>query len=218
MANRLKTLSLLTCGAVCSILTTVSARSVSALTIVASTPQSGINQIRTSPTALTTATAPYNYTGNGGYRILSSIDSISVTLTMEDGDTALGNTDYNNLFLGLDGINTGIALNGFANNRTLTQTITTNQVSQATANSLLTALKADGRLSGTVIDSDPNDNDAIRRFAREFTTTLQITGVAVPFEISPGLGSLVLGAWGAIAYFKSKGQKRKFFGSSFSKN
>ncbi len=39
----------------------------------------------------------------------------------------------------------------------------------------------------------------------------------IPFEFSPSLGILLLGAWGAIAQFKSF-QKRKSSGSAFSKN
>lgn len=225
MANLVKTLSYLTCGAVCSILVTAPTPSVSALTITSTVPQSGNNQL-TNPTApLSGPTTPYNYTGNGGYQILTSIDSIRVSLTLEDGDTAqgLGNPDFNNLFLLLDGINTGIALNGFANNRTLTLSLTgtsnpSDNLPLNNAAGILAALKTDGRLAGSIIDNTPNNNDSIRRIAREFTTTLEITGQAVPFEVSPGLGSLVLGAWGAIAYFKTNGRKRKSSGSTFSKN
>lgn len=43
-----------------------------------------------------------------------------------------------------------------------------------------------------------NDNHAYRR--------------AVPFNLSPGLGVLLLGAWGAVEQFKNKVQKRKTLG------
>lgn len=148
-----------------------------------------------------------------------------MSLTLEDGDTAQGlnNPDFNNLFLVLDGINTGIALNGFANNRTLTLSLTgtstqSDNLPLNNAAGILAALKTDGRLAGSILDNTPTNNDSIRRIAREFTTTLEITGQAVPFEISPGLGSLVLGAWGAIAYLKTNGRKRKSSGSTFSEN
>lgn len=41
--------------------------------------------------------------------------------------------------------------------------------------------------------------------------TLSPRSSKIPFEFSPGLGILVLGAWGAMAQLKSKVQKRKFF-------
>lgn len=53
--------------------------------------------------------------------------------------------------------------------------------------------------------------------------TITLTGAqfsnaaAVPFELSPGLGSLILGAWGVLAYFKSV-QKHKSLKSRVSKN
>lgn len=40
----------------------------------------------------------------------------------------------------------------------------------------------------------------------------------IPFEFSPSLGILLLGAWGAIAQLNSLVQKRKSSGSTFSKN
>jgi hypothetical protein len=40
----------------------------------------------------------------------------------------------------------------------------------------------------------------------------------IPFEFSPGLGILMLGAWGAIAQLKNKVQKRKSSGNALSKN
>lgn len=223
MANLVRTLATLTGGALCSILVTVPAPSVSALTLSSTVQQSGSNQSTRSPTPLTGSTTPYDFSGNGGYTILTSIQNLSVTLTVDDGDTSAldinnPNQDFNNLFLALDGINTGIALNGFRNNQINTLTITGAPSNQNTANQLLSALKADGQLLGSVIDTTLTNNDNRRRFANTFTTTLEITGVAVPFKISPGLGSLVVGAWGAIAYFKSKEQKRKFFGSTFSKS
>ena len=42
------------------------------------------------------------------------------------------------------------------------------------------------------------------------------TAAAVPFELSPGLGSLGLGVAGGISYFRSL--KRKSYRSKFSKN
>lgn len=211
MANSVKTLALLAGGAVCSLLVTLPAPSALALTLKDGAAQSGSSGSR-SPFALTLSTDPYNFSGQG-FSQLTTIDQILVTLTFQDGDTAAGNFDFNNLFLALDGINTGIALNGFFNNQTNTQTLSG---APTNSNSILTNLKLDGRLAGTIIDTDA-DNDG-RLIPGGFTTTLEIRGQVVPFEISPGLGSVVIGAWGAIAYFKSKGQKGKFSGGKLSKN
>ncbi len=43
-------------------------------------------------------------------------------------------------------------------------------------------------------------------------------GVSIPFEFSPGLGILLLGAWGAIAQLNSQVQKHKSSARVFSKN
>ena len=206
MANSVKTLAFLAGGAVCSLLVTLPAPS-SALTIIDSTRQSGSTGAR-SPFALTDSTDPYNFQAQqAALDSLVSIERIAVTLTILDGDTALGEFDFGNLTLRLDGIETGIRLNGFRNNQTDTLRI---EAAPTNAADILTALKADGRLTGTIFDADA-DNDG-RLISRDFATTLEIIGTPVPLEISPGLGSLVLGAWGAVAYFKTKGQK-KFSGS-----
>jgi hypothetical protein len=42
-----------------------------------------------------------------------SLDSTRIILTIDDGDTGPGEFDENQLTLGLDGIDTGIKLNGF---------------------------------------------------------------------------------------------------------
>lgn len=208
MANPVKTLALLAGGAVCSILVTLPAPSL-ALSIIDTTTQSGSTGARAGVAfPLSNTTDPYNFTGQqAALDSLVSIERIAVTLTVFDGDTAAGEFDFGNLTLRLDGIETGIRLNGFRNNQTDTLRIESTTLN---GSSILAALKADSRLAGSIFDADP-DNDG-RRIPIEFSTTLEIIGTPVPFEISPGLGSLVLGAWGAVAYFKTKGQK-KFSGS-----
>ncbi|HEY9876599.1 MAG TPA: hypothetical protein V6D12_24445 [Candidatus Obscuribacterales bacterium] len=47
-------------------------------------------------------------------------------------------------------------------------------------------------------------------------TQFTLTPTAVPFEFSPGMGLLAVGAWGAFSHLKSQQQKRKFLGSEFS--
>jgi hypothetical protein len=99
-----------------------------------------------------------------------------MTLTLFDGDTGGGpfDTDRNNLTLGLDGIDTGILLNGFRDSETVTRTITgiPNNAAQ-----ILAAMKADGQLVGTIIDRTPNDNFV--EIPATFDTTLQITCATV---------------------------------------
>ena len=79
--------------------------------------QSGFNGPQNASSYPLTGT-PYDFTGQtNGY--ITSIDSITVTLTVEDGDTAPAEFDFGNLTLGLDGIDTGLHLNGFPGSNTL---------------------------------------------------------------------------------------------------
>ena len=62
---------------------------------------------------------------------LTTVDRITVTITMDDGDSAgsdpkdaSDNFDFNDLTLGLDGINTGLLLNGFPNQAIFTADLT----------------------------------------------------------------------------------------------
>ena len=85
-----------------------------------------------------------------------SIQSISVTLTLDDGDTASGDPDEGDLTLGLDGIDTGIKLDGFPDGQQETLTITSGSPNNAGA--ILDALKADNELDGSIFDADTGDN------------------------------------------------------------
>jgi hypothetical protein len=120
-------------------------------------------------------TGPSPYTFGPQVQDCVSIESITVTLTLFDGDTGSGpfDTERNDLTLGLDGIDTGILLNGFRDSETDTRTITgiPNNAAQ-----ILAALKADGQLVGTIIDRTPNDNFV---GIPTFDTTLQITCATV---------------------------------------
>ena len=75
---------------------------------------------------------------------------------MDDGDSAPGDFDFNDLTLYLDGINTGIILNGWPNNANDFR----NTVSGTPLNgdAILAALQADGKLIATFNDADPSDN------------------------------------------------------------
>jgi hypothetical protein len=60
-------------------------------------------------------TAPINgspFTYNAKKKF-TSLTRVNIWLTMADGDTQPGQSDFNQLTLGLDGFDTGILLNGF---------------------------------------------------------------------------------------------------------
>lgn len=221
MANSVKTLSVLTLGAVCSTLAlTVPAPSVLAqITITSTVDQSGLTVPQTGGSyPLTTSNAPYDFSSQQDYVSLDFIDSISVAMTVGEGDTARGNFDRDNLTLGLDGYNTGIVLNGFPNEQTQTLPFSG---SPTNSEDILVALQQDGQLVGSLIDSDSDSLAEDNIFFPAVPTTLTIRGdrdtaVPVPFGFSPGLGILALGAWGGIAQLKSKMQKLKTSGSAFS--
>ena len=87
---------------------------------------------------------PFMLTGIGS---LTRIDSISITLTIFDGNTGPGEVDRGNLTLGLNGINTGIALNGFLGAQEITLTITGTrgvEFSDAVANAILASIQMSG--------------------------------------------------------------------------
>ncbi len=152
----------------------------------------------TTPATLTTGTG-YDFTSQP---TITSIASISVTLTLQDGNSAMGEFDFNHLFLALDGINTGLALNGFRGNG-LEDTLTiSGPVSPAVAMSLL-AQFADKRFVGTIVTNNPNDtilqpNDIFvgggPSGAEMAMTTLRITAVPEPATVALlGAGLLVAG-------------------------
>src|SRR6266567_2829117 len=64
--------------------------------------------------------ATFNYASNANgslvnqgvasYNNLANLGSLTLTITIRDGDTALGNFDFNELSIGLNGLDTGIKL------------------------------------------------------------------------------------------------------------
>lgn len=122
----------------------------------ATTPGDGQNQFLTptDPAELTIPTG-YDFTGDN-YQALTEITFIQVTLTLQDGNSASGDFDFNHLFLALDGTNTNIQLNGFAGNG-LETTLTISGNPGAAGPAILSALQADGRLVGSIITDNVND-------------------------------------------------------------
>jgi hypothetical protein len=140
-----------------------------AQTLTDTVPQSDFADFITAEGAPLTGPDPYTF-GNE-VQACESIDSITVTLTLFDGDTGRGpfDTDRNDLTLGLDGIDTGIALNGFPDSETVTNTLTGVPKHMA---QILAALKEDGQLVGSVIDRKPDSNFV--GIPATFDTTLEI--------------------------------------------
>lgn len=108
----------------------------------------------------------WDFTGQGS---LPSINFISITLTLQDGNTAMGEFDFNRVFLALDGINTGLAINGFRGGG-LEDTLTISGSLSPAVSNMLSIQLTDGMLVGTLIrpgdaiGAPPNDifvgNDA----------------------------------------------------------
>jgi len=136
------------------VLAAVTSVAVSAATIpvTSAVSQAGILVPQTGGAYQLTA-APYTFTGQvNSFANVDTINSITVTLTsILDGDSGPGDFDENNLHLGLDGIDTGLVLNGLGNNAIVTLTVTQlNPVLQAA----LIAQLQDGLFNGTIIDTD----------------------------------------------------------------
>ena len=117
---------------------------------------------------------------------IADLTGVQMTLTVNDGDTATGNFDAGKLSLILDGFNTGLLLNGFANNQTTTQTISLSAPGLLHAPDIYAALIADNQLIAEIADttSDPgNDNGSgipknTLRFPATNDATLRLTGDA----------------------------------------
>jgi len=147
----------------------LAAKSVSAapITISSTVNQSGFNGTTAASNQLTAT--PWDFTGQQ-YNLLTSITSITVTLTVTDGDTDLGELDEGHWTLGLDGFDTGLKLDGFSGGA---QIVTLTLTSPTNAGALLAAL-SDGLLNGSVIDDTPGDNNTA--FPSRIQASLDISG------------------------------------------
>ncbi len=145
----------------------------------------GNQNLYSTPTAgnatITTA-GGYNFTGTM-YMTLTSITAISITLTVQDGNSEAAQPDgfdYNHLHLSLGGVATGFTLNGFRGDG-LQDTFTFSGT-PTNAAALLTALKTNGTLVGVITTDNPNDtitapNEVyLGNDQNNATTTLSITG------------------------------------------
>jgi len=144
------------------------------LTISSTIKENGSTVLQSGGTYVYTSGTGYDFTSTA-YNTLTSIDEISVTLSVLDGDSDLGDFDETNLFLSLDGINTGLLLSGLTDGQIVT--VTLNQLNPGTGAAILAALLADGKLVGGIFDNDADGpvGDTIG-FPGAINTTLDITG------------------------------------------
>ncbi len=152
------------------------------------------------PSSLITGNTPWDFTGQA-YLSLNSIDEISVTLTVLDGDTDIGEFDEDELVLELDGLNTGLALNGFASDASATDHLVSGDNQ---AGGLLDLLQQDGLLLGRILDLSPNDNYV--KIRGDYLATLSLTdhdlsgpqqgGGGIPVPVP---GAVMLSSFGVVA-------------------
>lgn len=168
--------------------------SAASVRLEATVQQSGYNGGTTSEFPLTPdgsyvpEVSPWDFTDQD-YKSLTSIDSISVSLHLGSGDSLPGEVNFNEFTLALDGFDTGIKLNGdwiVTGNGTIfvTETFTGPILN---ADKILAALLADGKLAGTILDSDPGDDFVSlgSSLGGSAMTTLVINGVPTGGE-GPG--------------------------------
>ncbi len=123
----------------------------------ASTEGDGNNQLlsTTDPAELT---EPGGYNFSADFSSLTSVMFIQVTLTLIDGNSSTDpdDFDYNHLFLALDGINTGLVLNGFRGGGLLDTLTFSGTVDSSTGAAIFASLQ-DGFLLGSIITDNAND-------------------------------------------------------------
>ena len=174
--------------------------------ITTSVTQSGTNEALSGAgsSVVFTSGNGFDFTGTD-YLTLSDIDTARLNVTIDDGDSAPGDFDFNNLTLTLDGIDTGLLLNGFPDGQNVQLTLT-GPINNSAA--VLAALKADGRLVGGIKTTFPNDDNIF--FFPTIATTLTLTGpVGVSVVPEPGAMASAAVLFGGLALGLLKGRRKR---------
>ena len=143
-----------------------------AISLTATASQSDTLDFIDDPPAAPFEIATFDFSGDPNLAAFLAGDpvrQVSITLRMDDGDTGAGDYDEGELTLGLDGVDTGILLNGFTDNTTVTLTITG---LTASGSAILAAL-GDGQLVATIFDATGGDNQLY--VPGTFTASLTVT-------------------------------------------
>lgn len=144
------------------------------------------------------------------FATLPQLDAITITITLINFDTEVGSTDFNNITLVLNGIDTGIYLNGFTNsipgdnNAEDTQTITGLLASTAGAAIMNSLNTSGGLLTATLSDATTSPKN--RFFFDGGVATLTLT--QVPFSPSQTVGLAVLGLLAGAKFYRRRAATR----------
>jgi hypothetical protein len=130
---------------------------------------SGGNFVPADGAQITVPDNPFSFTRTSR---IATINRVTITATITDGDTGVGETERNDLLLVLDGVNTGIELNGYRHGL---QDTRTNSGVPINKRELRNKLRQDGELHATIKDRDPGPNQDVILPAN-FETTLTIKG------------------------------------------
>lgn len=153
--------------------------------------------------------ALFDFSGQGE---LCSISGIDLSLTMQDGDTGVGDFDRGNLTLGLDGIDTGIKLDGFKQGQELSLSFQADSsspgwISDETMQQILAKIKDDGQLFASIIDKTPDDNNI--NLYSTFDTTLRLTGTVCPEPVPEPMSFAVWGLLSAAVLWYTRRRVRR---------
>jgi hypothetical protein len=142
-------------------------RRLKTVTRIATVAQCGANRVEAAGAAITDE--PFTFAKVGRLR---RIDQVRITVSLGDAETGPGDSDEHLLRLALDGIDTGILLDGFEENVVDTRTIRGVPDNGA---QILSALKVDGRLAATIVaPAGPTGN--LVDVPADFVATLALTG------------------------------------------
>jgi PEP-CTERM motif len=158
---------------------------------------------------------------------IGTITDFQIEFTLDDGDTAFGDADHGALTLYLNGLDTGVVLNGFADGSVDRLTFNST-VTPAFSSLLLSSIGPGGLVSATIHDTTsnpvdfsatfPNSNIATLpsdNFGQPVIAKLQIGFIAISAVPEPSSGLMLLGLGLSIAGAKYRRRStRKVQGAS----